>query len=250
MPLGAGFSSDGAPGRGARPPEGSGRGLPKWAQLCKPRPNSPRRGGQPLPAAGRFQSSHPQTQSTSLRAAAAAAAATRARPPPRRPRALPPGSGTRRRARCKRCGRRTIPRRGAHNHRPPGPAARTAREWGAPGGPQRPAQAHLSGGPRPPPPHSPSPSPALHPGPLGPGRSPLPRAPSPASALEGPLRPPPRNPSPPPPQPQLNGRRQRREEGAAAQSPDTARSPGSGPDSVPERATRRRRAAGLRDFAL
>ena len=45
-------------------------------------------------------------------------------------------TGTRCRARCKPCGRRTIPRHGAHNHRPPGPAARTAREWGAPGGPR------------------------------------------------------------------------------------------------------------------
>jgi hypothetical protein len=48
---------------------------------------------------------------------------------------LPPG--TQSRARCKRCGRGTIPRRGAHNHRPPGPAARTTQEWGAPGSPGR-----------------------------------------------------------------------------------------------------------------
>lgn len=39
----------------------SDRSLPKWAQLCKPRPNSQRLGKEPLPATVRFPSPHPQT---------------------------------------------------------------------------------------------------------------------------------------------------------------------------------------------
>lgn len=55
-----GFRAHRTPGRSAGPLAPSGdRGLPKWAQLCKPRLNSPRPGGEPLPATQRFPSSHP-----------------------------------------------------------------------------------------------------------------------------------------------------------------------------------------------
>lgn len=109
------------------------RGLPKWAQLCKPRLNSPRPGWEPLPATQRFPSSHPQIHSTSL-LAAAAVAATRARPPLGRLRtSSSPGHG----AQLAANGVAAAQYRGAAHTitAPRRPAARAAREWGAPGGP-------------------------------------------------------------------------------------------------------------------
>lgn len=134
-------------------------------------------------------------------------------PAPTPPRANAFLPGTRCPARCKRCGRRTIPRRGAHNHRPPGPAARTAGEWGAPSCPRHSRPGTPLGHPTAPrvhllcrsPPTQPPPSPLGHTHP----------PPAPAHSAQGaaaslrpppqpqrrklPPRPPPQNPQPPHP---------------------------------------------------
>lgn len=159
--------------------------------------------------------------------------------------------GTRCRARCKPCGRRTIPRRGAHNHRPPGPAARTAREWGAPSGPLHSGPGTPLGHPAAPRVQTSLPTPLRHthppPAPAHsaqgaaasprpppqPRRRKLPRVPLPGTPLA---------PHPPNRSSTAGGRGRRR--GAAAGGPETARLRGSGPDSVPGRETRRRRRSG------
>lgn len=109
-PLPPGFRSDGTPEQGTRSSRGRDRGLPKWAQLCKPHLNSPRRGGEPLPATQRFPSSYPQTVHFPSLGGRGGGNPSPAPTPPPANAFLP---GTRCRARCKRCGRRTIPRRGA-----------------------------------------------------------------------------------------------------------------------------------------
>lgn len=110
--------------------------------------------------------------------------------------------GTRCRARCTPSGRRTIPRRGAHNHSPPGLAARTPGMGCAPR-PRALRARHTSRAPRGPhsaafiaPPHSGAHSPAPRPSPLLPGRSRSPAPPSSAPAKEAPPAPP--SPEPPP----------------------------------------------------
>lgn len=207
-----GFCSRGTPENGSRSPPGRDRGLQKWAQLCKPRLNSPRRGREPLPATQRFPSSDPQTQSTSL-LEAAAVAATRARPPPRRGRTpSSPGRGAQPAANSVaaaqyRGAAHTITAPQDRRRAPPGSGVRPA----APG---TRGQAHLSGTPRPPectssagaPPHAAaaaaarSHSPAPRPSPLRPGRSRFPAPPSSAPAQEAsPPVPLPRTPQPPHP---------------------------------------------------
>lgn len=193
------FRSDRTLARGIRSAPGRGGGLPKWAQLCKPRLNSPRRGREPLPATLRFPSSHLQTVHFPSRYSRGGGNPSLTPTPPPANAFL---TGTRCRARCKPCGRSTIPRRGAHNHRPPGPAARTAREWGAPGGPrhsgpgtplEQPAAPRVQASR--PPPHSVTLT-RPPPQPTPPRAQPLPRAPllSPGAGSS------PASPSPEPPQ--------------------------------------------------
>lgn len=125
-----GFRAHRTPGRSAGPLAPSGdRGLPNEVgstlQTSTQLP-APRRGTPPchsaLPVLTSLNTVHfPSRRGGGNRSPAPA-------PPPEN--AFVPG--TRSPARRKRCGRRTIPRRGAHNHRPPGPAARAARERSAP----------------------------------------------------------------------------------------------------------------------
>lgn len=186
----------GAPGPLARGAQGPAR----VAQLCKPRLNSPRPGGEPLPRS-------PLPVPTSLSPvhfppAALAAPEPGARspaPPPEH--AVAPGTpgprdpGPRRPARRKRRGGRTIPRRGAHNHRCPDRGAR---------GPERSAPPALRAGHTSPHLAAPGcslrgpPPPATLPRPP-PRAQPFPEPPSSARAQEAPPRPPPRNPQAPRP---------------------------------------------------
>lgn len=212
------------PGTPARPlaPPGRGMGgeeLPKWAQLCQPRPNSPRRGGEPLLVTLRFPSSHPQTQSTSL----LAAADPRSRPPPASPR-TPSYPATRGRVAASRVAaaqyrgaartiaapqdrrRARVPARGESGRRGqprPGPPVQPA--------PSLPTSAGFTGPSRTPPPSHlatlsrRSPDPQSRPDPLGPGRS---RSPAPQPRRRKlPRVPSPEPLQPPAPQPHINGRR-------------------------------------------
>lgn len=111
--------------------------------------------------------------------------------------------GTRRPARCKRCGRRTIPRRGAHNHRPRDRRrARAGREV-RPAAPalRAPHTSRPRAAPRVPPslPHHSGTLPAPAPRPLRPGRSRSPEPPSSALAQEAPPVPLPGTPTAPRP---------------------------------------------------
>lgn len=109
-------------------------------------------------------------------------------------------------ARCKRCGRRTIPRRGEHNHRPSRTRCTRGPGEGCAGRPLALPPRHTSRAPRGPQSTAFTAPPLLghthslpRPGPLRPERSRFPASPSSALAQEAPPRPPPRNPQPPAP---------------------------------------------------
>lgn len=166
-------------------------------------------------------------------------AATRARPPPRRLR-TPSSPG--------RCAQLAANRVAAAQYRgaantitaPPGPAARAARERGAPEGPWHSRRGtplgHLAA-PRVQPSRPPllgHTHPLPRPGPLRPECSRFPASPSSALAQEAPPRPLPRNPpAPRPPNRSSTAGGSGGRRGAAAGGPERARSRGSGLDSVP-----------------
>lgn len=176
------------------PPRGTGsarseqgQGLPKWAQLCKRRLNSPRPGGGPSRPLGASRAHIPQHGPLP-------SSPRRRRPEPApRPRTPPsPGRG----AELAASRVAAAQYRGAQSPPPGAQCARRSPHSG-PGAPlghlAAPSAAFPARIPRP---HSPAPRPS----PLRPGRSRFPAPPSSALAQEAPPRPPPRNPpSPPPP---------------------------------------------------